>query len=121
MKRGDIWTASGAGGYAGKPRPVVLVQDDQFDATASIAICGLTTNPTEAPILRIAIAPNDNNGLRDPCRIMVDKIATIPKSKLGARIGRLEDEDIVRLNRAILVFLGLGSKSKARGTTRKSA
>ena len=31
---------------------------------------------------------------------MVDKITTVPKSKLGKRIGRLDDQDIVRLNQA---------------------
>jgi mRNA interferase MazF len=38
---------------------------------------------------------------------MVDKITTVPKAKMGARVGRLDDEDILRLNQAILVFLGL--------------
>ena len=38
---------------------------------------------------------------------MVDKITTVPKSKLGARIGRLADQDMMRLNRAMLIFLGL--------------
>jgi mRNA interferase MazF len=38
---------------------------------------------------------------------MVDKIATMRRDRLGSQIGRLDDEDIVRLNRAILVFLGL--------------
>jgi mRNA interferase MazF len=38
---------------------------------------------------------------------MVDKITTVPKSKVGARIGRLDDEDLLRLNRAVVVFLGL--------------
>jgi mRNA interferase MazF len=37
----------------------------------------------------------------------VDKIASVPKTKLGTHIGRLDDEDILRLNRAVLVFLGL--------------
>jgi mRNA interferase MazF len=38
---------------------------------------------------------------------MVDKITTVPKGKVVQRIGQLDDEDIVRLNRAVLVFLGL--------------
>ncbi len=67
MRRGDIWTVSGGKNYADKPRPVVVVQDDAFDATDSITICAFTTDP---------------------------------KSKLGERIGRLDDEDVVRLNRA---------------------
>jgi len=39
MRRGDIWTVSGGKDYAGKPRAVVIVQENSFDGTDSIAIC----------------------------------------------------------------------------------
>ena len=113
-RRGDIWTVAGGADYAGKPRPVVIVQDDAFDATASVTICAFTTDETEAPLFRLLIEPNDRNGLRSPSRLMVDKIATVPKSKLGSPVGRLDDQDVVRLNQAILVFLGLTVSPKAR-------
>ena len=114
MRRGEIWTVGGGRFYAGKPRPAVILQDDRFDATASATICAFTTDPTEAPLFRLAIAPSETNGLRQPCRLMVDKITTVAKAKLGARLGRLEEEDIVRLNRAVLVFLGLAGPGAAR-------
>jgi len=107
MRRGDIRIVSGGKDYAGKPRPVVIVQDDAFDATASITVCAFTTDPTEAPLFRLPVEPNERNGLRSPSRLMVDKITTVPKSKVRERIGRLDDEDMVRLNRAVMVFLGL--------------
>ncbi len=113
MKRGEIWTAAGGKDYAGKPRPVVIVQDDRFDAIESITVCPFTTDPTDAPLFRVPIEPNDRNGLRRPSRLMVDKITTVPKSKVDARLGRLDAEDIVRLNRAVLVFLGLAGTAKA--------
>ena len=114
MRRGEIWSVSGGGDYAGKPRPAVIVQDDGFDATASVTICAFTTDPTEAPLFRIHVEPDDLNGLREPCRLMVDKITTIPKKRVGVQIGRLGDEDAIRMNRAILVFLGLAGSSKIR-------
>ena len=107
MRRGDIWTVSGGKDYAGKPRPVVILQDDSFDGTDSITICAFTTDETDAPLFRLPVEPNERNGLRIKCRMMVDKITTVPKSKVGARAGRLDDEDILRLNQAMLVFLGL--------------
>jgi mRNA interferase MazF len=107
MRRGDIWTVSGGKDYAGKPRPVVIVQDDSFDATDSITICAFTTDPTDAPLFRLPVEPSERNGLRSLSRLMVDKITTVPKSKVGQRIGRLDDEDVVRLNQAVMVFLGL--------------
>jgi mRNA interferase MazF len=108
MRRGEIWTVSGSGDYASKPRPAVILQDDNFDATNSITICAFTTDPTDAPLFRLSVEPNEGNGLRVTCRLMVDKITTVAKSKLGSPIGRLDDDDIVRLNQAVIVFLGLG-------------
>jgi mRNA interferase MazF len=115
MRRGDIWTVAGGKDYAGKPRPVVVVvQDDSFDATDSITICAFTTDETEAPLFRLPVEPNERNGLRAACRLMVDKITTVPKSKVGSHIGRLDDEDTLRLNQAILVFLGLAVSPRTK-------
>lgn len=107
MRRGEIWTPAAGSGYAGKPRPVVIVQDDRFDATDSVTVCAFTTDPTEAPLLRLPVTPDDLNGLREPCSLMVDKITTVPRRKIGERVGRLADEDMVRLGRAVVVFFGL--------------
>ena len=87
MKRGEIWTVAGAKDYAGKPRPAVVLQDDRFDATKSITICVVTTDPAEAPLYRIPIALNERNSLIGPSKLMIDKITTVPKNKLGRRIG----------------------------------
>lgn len=107
MKRGEIWTAAAGSGYVGKPRPVAIIQDDRFDATESVAVCAFTTDPTDAPLFRLPIEPTDVNGLREPCSLMVDKVTTVPRAKLGGHIGRLNDEEMVRLGRAVLVFFGL--------------
>lgn len=107
MTRGEVWTVSGGKDYAGKPRPVVIVQDDSFDATDSITICAFTTDPTDAPLFRLPVEPSERNGLHSSSRLMVDKITTVPKSKVGERVGRLDDEDVVRLNQAVMVYLGL--------------
>ena len=110
MRRGEIWTAAGGSGYAGKPRPVLIVQDDRFDATDSVTVCAFTTDPTEAPLIRLLTKPDEMNGLRDASSVMVDKITTVPRKRLGERIGRLGDQDLVRLGRAIIVFLGLAGQ-----------
>jgi len=86
---------------------VAIIQDDRFDATDSVTVCAFTTDPTEAPLFRIRVEADDINGLREPCSLMVDKVTTVPRSKLGERVGRLDDQQMVRLGRAILVFFGL--------------
>src|SRR3984957_7473263 len=120
MKRGDIWTVAGAKDYASNPRPVVIVQDDSFDATDSITVCAFTTDATEAPLFRLPVKPSQGNGLRAACRLMADKITTVPKTKVGARVGRLDDEDILRLNQAILVFLGLAVSPRVKQEARRA-
>jgi mRNA interferase MazF len=107
VKRGEVWTVSGGANYTAKPRPAVIVQEDRFDQTSSITLCAFTTDPTDAPLLRMIIEPTDRNGLKSASRLMIDKITTVPKARLGKRIGILNDEDTVRLNRALTVFLGL--------------
>jgi mRNA interferase MazF len=83
------------------------VQDDRFDATASVTICALTTDPTQAPLFRLQVQPDELNGLDRPSNLMVDKLTTVPKTSLGEQVGRLSDEDVIRLDRAIVVFLGV--------------
>lgn len=107
MRRGELWTAAGGRRYAGKPRPVLIVQADWFDATASITACPLTTDPTDIPLLRVALDPTEANGLAEPSRIMLDKLTTMPRAKLGERIGSVTDTDMATFSRSLVVFLGL--------------
>lgn len=115
MRRGEIWTLAGGADYAGKPRPAVIVQDDAFDDTTSVTVCAFTTDPTEAALFRLVVEPSEENGLRARSSLMVDKITTVPRRKVSAHLGRLGDEDVVRLNRAMMVFLGLALGSPPRG------
>jgi mRNA interferase MazF len=115
LKRGEIWTVAGAKDYVSKPRPAVILQDDRFDAIESITICVMTTDSAEAPLFRVPIAPNERNSLNTLSRLMVDKITTVPKNKLGHRIGYLDVKEIERVDQAILIFLGLGGKRIGRG------
>jgi len=107
VRRGDICIAAARGIYTGKPRPVVIVQDDRFDATASITVCPLTTNPLDAPLTRIDVEVTAATGIEQPSKIMIDKITTMPRANVRDHLGRLADADLIRLDRALLVFLGL--------------
>ena len=108
MRRAEIWTVAGVAEYAGKPRPAVIVQDDRFD-TDSVTICPFTTDATDAPLFRLTIAASTANGLRETSHLMADKLTTVRRTRLGEQLGMLDDADVVRLNRAIVVFLGIAS------------
>lgn len=112
MKRGEVWTVAGGPDYLGKPRPALIIQDNAFDATASITICPFTTHGVDAPLMRLPVEPSPRNGLRLASQLMIDKITTVSKAKMEKRAGRLSGEDMVRVNRAVLVFLGLAGSSR---------
>lgn len=107
MRRGDIRIARARGAYTGKPRPVVIVQSDQFDATASVTVCPLTSHLIDAPLIRIPVESTEMTGIEQTSQIMIDKVVTMPRPGLGDAVGRLPSADLVRLDRALMVFLGL--------------
>ncbi|CAO3459907.1 type II toxin-antitoxin system PemK/MazF family toxin [Azospirillum largimobile] len=107
MKRGEIWTVADGADYAGKPRPVVILQDDRFSGTASVTVCPFTTDPTDVPLFRRLVQPTASNGLTQPSRIMADKFMTVPRTKIGQRVGVLELAHLAWMGKAVLVFLGL--------------
>ena len=107
MNRGDVWTVAGGTGYTGKPRPSVLVQSDQFAETLSVTVAAFTSDISDVSIIRPLVAPDGSNGLREPSYLMVDKLMTVPRSRLGSFVGRLSDTDVLALNRALATFLGL--------------
>jgi len=105
--RGEIWTVAGGPGYAGKPRPAVILQDDDFDSLESVTFCPFTTDAVGAALFRLVVEPIRTNGLRERSWLMVDKITTVQRAKLGLKTGRLDDYDMARLNEAVIIFLGL--------------
>ena len=103
-----MWTVSGGPDYGGKPRPAVIIQDDHFD-TDSVIVCPFTSDLSDAPLFRLHVEPNPTNVLTTDSRLMVDKITTVRRTKLRERVGVLDDFDVVRLNRAMVVFLGIAA------------
>ena len=110
MKRGEIWTVAGGADYISKPRPAIIIQSDKFDATLSIAICPLTGTLVDAAPLRFVVMPSNANGLRAISHAMVDKIATLPKSEVGRRLGTLNSAEVTLLNQTLALFLGLADE-----------
>ena len=108
MRRGDIATVAG-GVYANKPRPALIVQDDRFDASDSLTICPFTTTHVDAPLLRVPVTADEENGLDQDCFLMVDKLTTVRRSNVREVVGRLEATTLVEFERRLLVFLGFGS------------
>ena len=105
MRRGDLVTVA-LQGDLGKPRPALVIQSDLFDAHPSVAILPVTGELRNAPLFRIPVKPTEQNGLTKPSQVMVDKPQSVARKKVGAVFGRLDDEAMLAVNRALAVFLG---------------
>ena len=107
MKRGDLVVVALQGDY-GKPRPALVVQSDLFDGHPSLTIAPVTSTIADAPLFRVTIEPTAANGLRAVSQIMVDKLTTVRRDRV-AQIGSLTDEALLRVNRALVLWLGIAS------------
>lgn len=106
MTRGDLVTVAARGHYAGKPRSALIVQSDVFAELGSVAVCLLTSERIDAPLFRLDLE-TDTTRLERRCQVMIDKIVTVPRSAIGSRIGVLERDDLLRVDRALALFLGI--------------
>ena len=105
MRRGDLVTVALQGAY-GKPRPALVIQSDLFDEHPSVTVLPITSELRATPLFRITIEPDAGNGLRQASQVMVDKAQTVPREKIGEAFGRLSNENMLAVNRALAVFFG---------------
>jgi mRNA interferase MazF len=105
VRRGELVTISLPGTY-GKPRPALVIQSDLFDAHPSVTVLPVTSELRDLPLFRVQVEPSKANGLRAVSEVMVDKAHTVAREKVGPGTGRLEDEAMMAVNRALATFLG---------------
>ena len=106
MRRGNLVTIALQGPY-GKPRPALVIQSDLFDEHPSVTILPITSELRNAPLFRIPIQPSETNGLQKPSEVMVDKVQSVPREKIGEPFGHLSAEDLLAISRSLAVFLGV--------------
>ncbi|MGM7778542.1 type II toxin-antitoxin system PemK/MazF family toxin [Arthrobacter sp. KNU-44] len=106
MIRGEIWTVAG-GVFASNPRPALVIQDDRFSDSESLTVVPMTSTLRDARLLRIPVTPSDLSGLVRESHVMIDKVTTVRRSNVQSRVGRLTAAQLVEVERALLVFLGI--------------
>jgi mRNA interferase MazF len=106
MRRGDFVTIAMQGDL-GKPRPALMIQADQFNEHATVTVLPVTSTLVAAPLLRITVYPNAENGLQKPLQVMVDKAMTVKRDKVGPAFGRIDADALVEMERCLAVFLGI--------------
>ena len=106
MRRGDFVTIAMQGDF-GKPRPALIIQSDQFSEHASVTVLLVSSALVAAPLLRVTVKPNPENGLQKVSQVMVDKAMTVKKDKLGEVFGHLNADGMLEIERCLAVFLGI--------------
>ena len=106
LKRGDLVILSAPGSY-GKPRPSIVLQSDLYDSTASVVVFLMTTKlHPESPLIRYSVLPTQANGLKEPTDVMIDKIFTVPRERMGKKIGKLDPAQMTEITAELAIFLG---------------
>jgi mRNA interferase MazF len=106
MRRGDLVTVALSGDF-GKPRPALIIQSDNFDATETITLVLISGTLVDAPLLRLTIQPDADNGLQKPSQVMIDKAMTVRRDRIGQHFGQLSDEAMMSVKRSLALFLGI--------------
>ena len=106
MKYGHLVTIALQGEF-GKPRPALVVQSDLFAEHSTITVLLLTSNLVDAPLLRVTLEPDGNNGLQKISQVMIDKTMTIRREKIGEVFGFANNDVMQTIRRLQAVFLNI--------------
>lgn len=109
MTRGDlVVVADGRGDFAGKPRPALIVQAEGYaDAFPTITLCPLTSRLADGIWFRVPVAAGGATGLTVPSNVQIDKMQSVRRTRIGGRIGRIDDATSRLVDAALRRWLGL--------------
>jgi mRNA interferase MazF len=105
IQRGDLVTVSLQGDY-GKPRPALVIQSDLLTELESVVLCPVTSDLCNA-VFRVTVEPKPTNGLCTLSQVMVDKLSNLPRAKISEPFGRLDEERMKAVDRALLLVVGV--------------
>lgn len=104
--RGDLVTIAMQGDF-GKPRPALVIQANQFNQHSSMTVLPITSTIVAAPLLRITLEPSQKNGLHKPSQVMIDRVLTVKRDKVGPAFGQVDADIMLEVERCLAVFLGI--------------
>jgi len=106
-RHGDLVTVAVQGNF-GKQRPALVIQSDLFNEThPTVTLCLVSSELRDAPLFRLAVVPTPENGLKSDSQVQIDKAMTVLREKIGPSFGRLDDATMLKVNRALALFMGI--------------
>lgn len=109
VRRGDLVVVAVPGDHR-KRRPALVVQADVFNEThPSVTLAPVTSTLVDSPLFRLTVEPSPGNGLRSLSQIMIDKVTTVRRARIGRTIGHIEDDVLLRVSRALALWVGIAA------------
>jgi mRNA interferase MazF len=106
IERGVVVTVASPGDF-GKPRPALVIQGQFPRNPELITVALITSDLLKVPNVRVPVKPTTANGLRKDSEIAVDNIQTFSRRRIGAVIGRMNQETMAQVDASLAIFLGL--------------
>ncbi|GHU97454.1 hypothetical protein FACS189483_03450 [Spirochaetia bacterium] len=85
IRRGEIWTVRWTG-FAGKPRPALVIQSEKYLQTGTDILALITSEDSHASDVRLAVVADERNGLLHDSYICLDKLMAIPLINIDKRL-----------------------------------
>jgi len=113
--RGDLYYADlnpVVGSEQGGIRPVLIIQNDIGNKHSPTIIVAAITSKAMKSSLPTHYILNAHNGLDRESIVLLEQIRTIDKQRLKEYVGALDQEDMLAVDKALAVSIGLKSKER---------
>ena len=108
MKRGDIVTVAAGSGFGGESRPALIIQHDDYLEISTVLLALICSDDRASRLsVSVMIDPTPINGLKRRSYVTVHELVTVRVEKLDKHIGVLGTGDLRRVDRALIMFMGL--------------
>ena len=115
VKKGDLFFADlnpVVGSEQGGVRPIVIIQNDKGNKySPTTVVATITSRQTKKP-LPTHVEIKVGNGITKKSIVMLEQIRTIDKTRLLEHIGTLEQEDVKRIDEALVISLSINKEKK---------
>ncbi len=113
VKRGDIFYADLSpvvGSEQGGVRPVIIIQNDIGNKySPTVIVAAITSQINKAKLPTHVEISSEEYGLNKDSVVLLEQIRTLDKKRLKEKIGHMKDEDMLLVDEALLISVGLNS------------
>lgn len=119
INRGDVFLVDLGdtnGSEQGGLRPAVIIQNNIGNKhSPTVIVAAITSKQSKRPMPTHLSLSKDQYETPDHCTVLMEQMRTIDKNRIiGNKLFSLNDMDIVRLNRAISISVGLEVPAQQR-------